>query len=81
MEHYSDLAEEVARFYGYNEIPTTSDAGRHHPGRLHRAPEAGARLGAVCRALGYDEIITYSFISPSYYDKIRMPKDSPCGTA
>ena len=29
------------------------------------------------RALGYDEIITYSFISPTYYDKIRMPKDSP----
>ena len=34
-------------------------------------------LGETCRTLGYDEIITYSFISPSYYDKIRMPKDSP----
>ena len=33
--------------------------------------------GAAARALGYSEIITYSFISPSYYDKIRMPKDSP----
>ena len=34
-------------------------------------------LGETCRTLGYDEIITYSFISPSYYDKIRMPKDAP----
>ena len=36
-------------------------------------------LGSVCRAAGYDEIITYSFISPPYYDKIDLPKDSPCG--
>lgn len=34
-------------------------------------------LGTVCRSLGYDEIITYSFISPIYYDKIRLPEDSP----
>ena len=34
------------------------------------------QVGAVCRSMGYDEIITYSFISPTYYDKIRMPKDS-----
>ena len=33
-------------------------------------------LGSVCRAAGYDEIITYSFISPTYYDKIDLPKDS-----
>mgnify|MGYP000596949191 CR=1 FL=1 len=31
----------------------------------------------MCRAAGYDEIITYSFISPTYYDKIDLPKDSP----
>ena len=34
-------------------------------------------LGALCRSVGYDEIITYSFISPSYYDKINLPADSP----
>ena len=33
------------------------------------------RLGALCRAFGYDEIITYSFISPACYDKIRWPRD------
>ena len=32
-------------------------------------------MGAVCRACGYDEIITYSFISPTQYDKIRWPED------
>ena len=34
-------------------------------------------LGAVCRACGYDEIITYSFISPTYYDKIHWASDDP----
>ena len=32
-------------------------------------------MASVCRAFGYDEIITYSFISPTYYDKIRWPED------
>ena len=35
------------------------------------------RLGSVCRAAGYDEIITYSFISPTYYDKIDLPEGLP----
>jgi phenylalanyl-tRNA synthetase beta chain len=34
-------------------------------------------MGALCRSMGYNEIITYSFISPSYYDKIDLPADSP----
>ena len=33
------------------------------------------RLGELCRACGYDEIITYSFISPAWYDKILWPAD------
>jgi phenylalanyl-tRNA synthetase beta chain len=39
--------------------------------------QAERTVGALCRSLGYDEIITYSFISPTYYDKIGLAADSP----
>ena len=77
VEHYSDLAEEVARFYGYNQIPTTAMTGVTTRGGYSPEQMLERRLGTVCRSLGYDEIITYSFISPTYYDKIRLPEDSP----
>ena len=77
VEHYSDIAEEVARFYGYNKIPNTLMRGETTRGGFSDAQLFDRAVGAAARALGYDEIITYSFISPSYYDKIRMPEDSP----
>lgn len=77
VEHYSDLAEEVARFYGYNQIPTTAMTGITTRGGYSPEQMLERSLGTVCRSLGYDEIITYSFISPTYYDKIRLPEDSP----
>ena len=73
----SDIAEEVARFYGYNNIPDTLMRGETTRGGYNDAQLFERSLGTSCRALGYDEIITYSFISPSYYDKIRLPEDSP----
>ena len=77
VEHYSDIAEEVARFYGYNKIPCTLMRGETTRGGFSEQQLFDRALGETCRTLGYDEIITYSFISPSYYDKIRMPKDAP----
>ena len=77
VEHYSDIAEEVARFYGYNNIPDTLSNGLTARRGLTDIQQAENLLGSVCRAAGYDEIITYSFISPTYYDKIDLPKDSP----
>ena len=75
VEHYSDLAEEVARFYGYNEIPTRFTGAISSCGGFSPEQSCERLVGQTCRSLGLDEIITYSFISPSYYDKIRMPKD------
>ena len=72
-----DLAEEVARFYGYNNIPVTLMRGDTTCGGYSAVQQMENRLGAACRAMGYDEIITYSFISPSYYDKICWPADDP----
>ena len=76
VEHYSDIAEEVARFYGYNKIPCTLMRGETTRGGFSEQQRFDRAIGGAVRALGYDEIITYSFISPTYYDKIRMLKDS-----
>lgn len=75
--HYSDLSEEVARFYGYNNIPCTLVRGETTRGGYNPEQLLEQQLGSLCRAVGYDEIITYSFISPTYYDKIRWAADDP----
>ena len=77
VEHYSDIAEEVARFYGYNNIPITLQGGAASVGGYSPAQLSERALGAVCRANGYSEIITYSFVSPSSLDKICVPAESP----
>ena len=77
VRHYSDLAEEVARLYGYNNLPTTLMRGATTQGGLSDKQKAEKLAGELCRSLGYSEILTYSFISPSAYDKIRMPADDP----
>ena len=70
----ADIAEEVGRSYGYNEIPTTafktSTQGGYTP-----VTKFESKAGAVCRSLGYSEIITYSFVSPTIFDQIRLPAD------
>ncbi|WP_298034791.1 phenylalanine--tRNA ligase subunit beta [uncultured Dysosmobacter sp.] len=75
VRRMADLAEEVARFHGYNKIPCTLQRGETTRGGYSPAQKLEQTLGSVCRACGYDEIITYSFISPTYYDKIRWPED------
>ena len=77
VEAMADLAEEVARFHGYNNIPTTLMRGQTTRGGFSPEQELERSLGQTCRSLGYDEIITYSFISPTYYDKIRWAPDDP----
>ena len=77
VEHWSDIAEEAARFYGYNNIPNTLSAGLNERRGWNPVQQAENAAGALCRAAGYSEIITYSFISPAYYDKINLPADSP----
>ena len=71
----ADIAEEVGRSYGYNEIPTTafrtSTQGGYSP-----EMKLEAKAGQLCRSLGYNEIITYSFVSPAIFDLIRIPADS-----
>ena len=77
VEHYSDIAEEVARIYGYNRIPTKFSGGNTRCGGYSETQKVRRLLGETCRSMGLDEIITYSFISPASYDRIRLPADSP----
>ena len=77
VEGMADLAEEVARFHGYNNIPVTLMRGQTTLGGYSESQKLERTLGEVCRSCGYDEIITYSFISPTYYDKIRWAADDP----
>jgi len=71
----ADIAEEVGRSFGYNEIPTTqlkiAAKGGYSPKMLFESA-----CGNACRALGYNEIITYSFVSPEIFDRIRLPENS-----
>ena len=72
----ADIAEEVGRSYGYNNIPTTafqtSTQGGYAPEMVFES-----KAGQVCRSLGYSEIITYSFVSPTIFDQIRLDAKSP----
>ena len=76
----ADIAEEVGRSYGYNEIPITafrtSTQGGYTP-----MMQMEAKAGQLCRSLGYNEIITYSFVSPTVFDQIRLSADSPLRNA
>jgi len=76
VKRMADLAEEVARYHGYDVIPCTLLRGETTQGGYSPEQQVERRLGGICRACGYDEIITYSFISPTCYDKIRWPEDS-----
>ena len=70
VRRLADLAEEVARFFGYNNIPNTLMRGQTTQGGYSPVQKLENKLGALCRTCGYSEIITYSFISPTAYDKI-----------
>ncbi len=80
LQRMADIAEEVGRSYGYNEIPTTafktSTQGGYSPEMLMEN-----KAGVLCRAMGYSEIITYSFVSPAIFDQVRIPADSPLRNA
>ncbi|MDD7428856.1 MAG: phenylalanine--tRNA ligase subunit beta [Oscillospiraceae bacterium] len=76
IECKADIAEEIARLYGYNNIGKTVIRG---VAQASVAPEQKFRtkLLNASASLGFDEIVTYSFISPKNFDKIRLPESSP----
>ncbi len=77
IEHYADLAEEVARFYGYDVIEPTMFRGETAQGGWSDKQKFENRVTSLCRAMGFNEILTYSFGSRTAWDRIRLPEDSP----
>ena len=72
----ADIAEEIGRSYGYNAIPIT-EFKNSTQGGYSAEMKLEAQAGTFCRGLGYNEIITYSFVSPAVFDQIRLSADSP----
>ena len=73
----ADLAEEVARFYGYDNIPTTLPRGEATTGKLSfklRVEEVARDIAEFC---GFSQGMVYSFESPKVFDKLMIPEDSP----
>ena len=75
IECKADIAEEVARIYGYNNIPKTIIRGVA-AAELTEKQKFERKIMNAMTSLGAYEITTYSFISPKYFDKIRLPEDS-----
>lgn len=71
-----DIAEEIARFYGYDKIPTTLPSGEATSGKLSyklRIDEIARSVALYC---GFSQGMTYSFESPKVFDKLLLPSDS-----
>ena len=72
----ADVAEEVARFYGYDKIPTTLPSGEATTGKMPfklRIENIARDIAEYC---GFSEGMTYSFESPKVFDKLRIPEDN-----
>lgn len=72
-----DIVEEVARFYGYDRIPSTLISGETTTGRRSPMDDFQSRICGLLAGFGLTELITYSFIDPVLYDRLRLPPDDP----
>ena len=77
LEREADLAEEVARFYGYDNIPTTLPRGEATAGKLSFKLRVEEKVREVARFCGFSQGMCYSFESPKVFDKLLLAKDSP----
>ena len=73
----NDIAEEIMRVYGYDKIVSTKIVAETTEGGRTPKQAFGIRVENALYGMGLDEIQTFSFISPKYYDKIRLAENSP----
>ncbi len=72
----NDIAEEIARIYGYNKIPSTNIKAETTRGGRTPKQQFEVNVENAMVGMGISQIQTFSFISPKYYDKIRLSADS-----
>lgn len=71
----ADIAEEIARIYGYDNLPSTLPGSIATCGVLSKRQKLEDEIKKTLSDLGFSEIYTYSFISPSAFDKLKVPFD------
>ena len=76
LERMADLAEEVARFYGYDKIPTTLPSGEATTGKLSYKLQIEEVAREIAEFCGFSQGMTYSFESPKVFDRMLIPEDS-----
>lgn len=76
LESYADLAEEVARFYGYDKIPTTLPSGEATAGKLSYKLSIENIIKDTAENYGFSQAMCYSFESPKVFDKLLLEEDS-----
>ncbi len=72
----NDIAEEIARIYGYNKIQSSKIKAETTQGGRTKKQKFEVDVESAMCGMGLNQIQTFSFISPKYYDKIRLPADS-----
>ncbi len=77
----ADLAEEVARFFGYANIPTTLPTGEATTGKLPFDLRVRAVAQDIAEFCGFSQGMMYSFESPKAFEKLMLPADSPLRNA
>ena len=73
---YADLAEEVARFYGYDKIPTTLPSGEATAGKLSYKLSIENMIKDTAENYGFSQAMCFSFESPKVFDKLLLEEDS-----
>ena len=73
----NDIAEEVCRIYGYDKIETSYMNAETTLGGRNKKQTFEVDVEKALVGMGLSQIHTFSFISPKFYDKIRMPENSP----
>jgi phenylalanyl-tRNA synthetase beta chain len=73
----ADIAEEVARFYGYDKIPTTLPKGQGVRGGVSFKMLVEAKAREIAQFCGFSQGMSYSFESPKVFDKLRLAEDAP----
>lgn len=77
IEGFADIAEEVARFHGYDVIPTTLPTGEATAGKLSFKLRIEQKARDIAEYCGFSQGMCYSFESPKVFDKLLLPEDSP----
>lgn len=74
---FADIAEEVARFYGYDKIPVTLPNGEATAGKHTFEQRIAEKAREVAEFCGFSQCMCYSFESPKVFDKLLIPEESP----